>query len=108
MEKVRGYFQALYQREDTHTPGLPLGKNAEPAKVYDKIPSEEEVEAVVRRLRPHREGRHTHLRVEYLKKWRKEVYPNDQSNTPPWIERWLCLVENLQHMCRTGEIPQEF
>ena len=39
MEKVRMDFQALHQREEPHTPGLPLATHAEPAKVNKKMPS---------------------------------------------------------------------
>ena len=66
MEKFSGYFQNLYQREYPHPPGLPLTKHVRPAKVNDEIPSE--VEAAVRRLRPHRAGGNTHLRKEHFKK----------------------------------------
>ena len=31
----------------------------------------------------------------------------EQSNTPPQRERWLCLVEIVQNMWRTGETPQD-
>ena len=67
MEKVQGDFQNLYQREKPHTSGLNLVTYFEPAKVNDKIPSEAEVESVVRHLHPHRKGVHTHLRTEHLK-----------------------------------------
>ena len=87
MEKVRGYFQTLYHREEPHTPGLPLATHVNPAKVNDKIPSEAEVEAAVQRLLPRRAGGHTHLCAEHFKKWRQEEYPMDQSKNPPRRER---------------------
>ena len=37
MEKVRGYFQTLYQREDTHPPGLPLVTHVDLDEVNDEI-----------------------------------------------------------------------
>ena len=40
MEKVRGDFQTLYQREETQPPGLHLATHVDPAKVKDNIPSE--------------------------------------------------------------------
>ena len=33
MEKFRGYFQNFYQREEPHTPGLPLAAHIKTAKV---------------------------------------------------------------------------
>ena len=49
MEKVRGDFHTLYQREEPHLPVLPLTTHVNPAKVNDDIPSEAkaEVEAEV-------------------------------------------------------------
>ena len=26
---------------------------------------------------------------------------------PPWMKRWMCLVDISQHMWRTGDIPQD-
>ena len=69
MEKVRGDFQTLYQREETHPPGLLLATHVNLDKVNEEIPSEEEVEAEVLRIRPHRAGGHTHLLTEHFKKW---------------------------------------
>ena len=38
-----GIFHTLYQREDPHTPGLPLATHVDPAKVNDEISLEAEV-----------------------------------------------------------------
>ena len=62
---------------------------------------------MVRHLRPHSEGGHTYLRTEHFKQWKMEAYPGEQSKNPPWRERCMCLVDILQHMCLTGEIPRE-
>ena len=61
MEKVRGDFQTLYQREEPHSPGLPLATHVYPDKVNEKIPPKEEVEVAVRQLRSQRVGRHSNL-----------------------------------------------
>ena len=52
MEKFRGDFQTLYQREDPHTPVLTLSTHLDPAKVNDEIPSEAELESLVLHLFP--------------------------------------------------------
>ena len=67
--KGQGGLQTLYQREEPHPPGLPLATHVNPSKVNDEIPLEAEVEAVVRRLRPHRAGSHTRLRAEHFNQW---------------------------------------
>ena len=61
MEKVRGDFQTLYQREEPHPPGLPLATHVEPVQVNDVTPLEAEVETEFRRLHPLKSGRHAHL-----------------------------------------------
>ena len=66
-EKVRGEFQTLYQRKEAHPPALTLETHINPVKVNNKIPSEAEVEASVRRLHPHRAGGHAHICMEYFK-----------------------------------------
>ena len=102
MKKVGGDYQTLYQREEPHPLGLPLATHADPSKVNNEIPSEAEMEASVRRLRLHREGGHTRICAEHFKQWQKEAYIREQSNTPPWRERWFCLVDIVQHIWRTG------
>ena len=69
MEKVRGDLQTLYQREEPHTPVMPLATHMDPFQVNDVTPYEAEVETVVCCLRPLKPGGHTHLRAEHLKQW---------------------------------------
>ena len=83
MEKVRVDYHTLFQREETHTPGLPLATHIKPAKVNDDILSEAEVEAAIQRVRPHRSGRNTHLFEEHLKKWQREAYPSGTVEETP-------------------------
>ena len=52
MEKFRGDFQTLYQSEEPHPPGIPLATHMDLVQLNDATPSEAEVEAAVRRLRP--------------------------------------------------------
>ena len=90
-----------------HVVGLPLATNVYPSMVNNEISSKAEVEIVIRRLRPHRVDGHTHLRVEHFKQWQREAYRGEQSNTPLQREHWAFLVDLVQNMERTGEIPQE-
>ena len=73
MEKVRGDFQTLYQREETPPPGLPLVTHVDLAEVSYNISleAEAEVEALVQRLRPHRAGRITHFNTDHFKQWQR-------------------------------------
>ena len=65
------------------------------------------MEEEVLRLQPHRTGRKTHLHTKHFKQLRREANPGEQSDTPPHRKIWLCLVDIVHHMLRTGEIPQE-
>ena len=107
METVREDFQTLYWREDPPPPGQHLATHVKPVKVNNEITFKAEVEVAVQLLLPHREGGHTHLRMEHFNKWRREAYPWEQSKTPLWREPWMCLVDPVQNMWNTREIPQE-
>ena len=87
MEKVRGYFQTLYQREEPHPPDIPLETHMDPVQVNYLTPSKAELEEAFRCLRPIKSGRHTHLHVEYFKQWLKESYFGENLKTPPLTER---------------------
>ena len=58
-------------------------------------------------LRSLNAGRYTHLRVEYFKQWVREFYPGEDMKTFPRTERWMCLVDIVQHMWCKEDIPQE-
>ena len=107
MEKVRGYSQNLYQREEPHPLGLPLITHTSPEKLNKDISLEAEVAAELLHLRPHKAGGHTNLHAEHFKRWQREAYPGENSKTPPQRELLLCLVDLLHHMWRPGETPQE-
>ena len=79
----------------------------EPAQVNDKIPSDAELEAALHQLRPHRSGGHTHLYVEHFIQWRREAYPGDNLKNPTRMERYMCLLDIVHNMWRTGEITQK-
>ena len=76
-------------------------------QVNDTTPSEVEVDAAVHCLNPFKAGVHTHLRAEHFKQWMREAYPGEGSKVTPRTERWMCLVDIVQHIWSTGEIPQE-
>ena len=75
MEKVRGDFHNLYQREDLQPTSLTLATHVDPVQVNDATPSEVYVETSVRQLRQLKIGGHTHLHEENFKQWLLEAYP---------------------------------
>ena len=96
MEKGRGDSHNIYQREEPDPPGLNLTTHVEPVQVNDETPLELELEAAVCCLSLLKAGRYTHLCAEHFKKWLREAYPRENSKTPPWTERWMCLVDIVQ------------
>ena len=86
IEKVRGYFQNLYQWGDPHTPDLILATHVDLVQVKDATPSEADMEASFHRLFPLKACRHTHLRAEHFKQWLREAYPGENSKTPTQAE----------------------
>ena len=86
---------------------MPLETHVDLVQVNDNTSSEAEVEAAVFRLHPYKAGGHTHLHAEHLKQWMWEAYPREDSKTPTRTKWWMCLVDILQHMWHTGDIPLE-
>ena len=82
MEKSKGDFQTLYQREDIHPPGLPLETHMDPSQVNSETPSYVGLEAAVHCLIPLKAGGHAHVRAEHFKQWLQEARTGDNSNTP--------------------------
>ena len=65
------------------------------------------MEASVHLLRSLRADLHTNLHAKHFKQWLQEAYPNENSNTSLRTERWMCLVDIVQHVWSMGEIPQD-
>ena len=83
MEKVREVFQTIYKREKLHTPVLPLETHVYPIQLNDETPSAAEVEVAVLRLSPLKAGGQIHLCAEHFQHWQRELYPRENSKTPP-------------------------
>ena len=67
MEKVRGDFQTIYEREEPHPPGTPLETHMDPVQVNNATHVDAEVETEVSRLLFFKERGHTYLRAEHFK-----------------------------------------
>ena len=107
MEKVAGYLQTLYKQEEPHPPGLTLVSHLDLDRAKNTNPTEAEVEAEVLRLRPLKAVIRTHLCMYHFKKWIREAYPGGKYKPPPPPRTvpWMCLVDIIHNMWRTGEIP---
>ena len=56
------------------TPGQPLLIHVTPFQIDYVIPTEVDMDAVVRQLKKHKAGVHTHLRYKHLKGWMQDSY----------------------------------
>ena len=61
MDKVTKFYDTLYHREDTYSPGQPLATRVDHININDDVPSEVEVGAAVQRLLPHKAHVHAHI-----------------------------------------------
>ena len=107
MWKFRGDFQNLYQMEGPHPPGLLLATHVGSYKVNEEVPSEAELEAAVRRLRPHSAGGTPTSSWNTSNSCGDSCTPGSLQRPPPRRELLLYLVDIVQHMCHTRNIPQE-
>ena len=78
-----GEYVALYQREYPPPSGRTIPTHFIPFDIDNEVPTEGEIEVVVRRLSRNRSGGHTHLLEEHLQAWLREAYPVNISTAPP-------------------------
>ena len=57
-------------------------------------------------MRPLKAGVYTYLCTEHFKQWLQEACLRENSKTPPQTERWMCLLDIVQHMWHTGDITR--
>ena len=105
MEKVRGDFQTLYQRENPHLTGLTLSTHVNPVEVSNKVTLDTEVEAAVQGLRLHRVGGHIHLCAEHFKQWRREAYPGKIQRPPAEGMLGVPGRTSTAHVAYGGDLP---
>ena len=106
MAKFARDYATLYQQEYPYPPVRLFTTHVDTFQINYYVPSEVEVEAAVRRLCPHKSGGRTHLRVEHFKALLREAYPVE-GVTPPQPGRWMQIMDIVQYMWSTGDIPQE-
>ena len=84
MTKVIKDSSTFCQRENPYPPDQPLSTHIDPFWVNNDVPlkAEAEAEAAVRRLRPHKAGGHTHLRVDHFNTWLRKAYLVEGENPP--------------------------
>jgi hypothetical protein len=104
-------FAQLYKEQDPQ--GDPIPTQIRPFFVPDNIPNEEEIIAVVDRLKKGRATGPSQMSAEHIHTWYKEAYPptKEDSNssslhdsTEPFRENWDTLVHITQRMFESGNI----
>ena len=102
MAKFTKDYGTLYFQEDPDPPGQMLVTQVDFFQIKYEVPSEAEVEAEVRRLRPHKAGVHTHLHADHFKTWLRETYLLEGSKNLSKPGRWMHLVEIVHYIWITG------
>ena len=99
LKAVSDEYHALYEKESP--PGEPIPVLVAPFDINDDIPTEDEIERHVNRLRAGKAPGHTKMRADDLKAWldaaKREEMP-DGTN-------WCRLVWLVQEVFRTGVLP---
>jgi hypothetical protein len=101
LNAVTTEYANLYTQEAP--PGEPVPVMVHPFDVPDHVPTEDEVEDAVKRLRRGKAPGPSGIRADHLKEWlaaaRREQDP-DSTN-------WTTLVNLVKHCFHTGELPTE-
>ncbi len=97
----------------TPPPGDPIPCSLpSPYDIDDSIPSRDEIKEATSRLKNNKAPGPSGMRAEHIKDWVKLAFPEEYYQgqgepPPPQPEPFDALVELIQHMWRTGELPQE-
>jgi hypothetical protein len=74
-----------------------------PFDVEDGVPTEEEIEDAVGRLKMGKAAGPSSMRLEHLKEWLAAALMEVDTDT----QRWSVFVELIQHIFRTSQLPTE-
>ena len=107
LRKVAETYQAIYSASPPVGPPIPT--MVTPAPVDDRVPTEDEIADAVYRLKNNKATGPTGMKAEHFKEWYEAARPEPKPGEPdapvPRPEKWNRLVELIQHMFRTGEVP---
>jgi hypothetical protein len=92
-------YEALYKE----APGGPIQVVVAPFDINYNVPSIEEIEDTVGRIHVRKSPGPTGTRTEHLKEWLAAATREEN----PDVNHWDKFVELLQHVFRTGQLPQE-
>jgi len=109
LQTLTTQFRDLYTKETPCPPGAPIPVHIAPYPIDDSIPDEAEIERTVRRLKNYKATGPSGLPNEQLKAFLRAARhdPNDPDTPDPILEPWDTLVELVQYMFSTGDIPQK-
>ena len=99
LASVTSEYSNLYTRVDP--PGDPIPIVVEPFEIRDDVPNSDEIAQSVRQLRCGKAPGPSKMRAEHLKDWLSAATREDSPDTA----NWDTLVELVQHVWRTGELP---
>ena len=109
MERQTVEREELYDFQAS--PGEHILSNRDPTPLPDEAPPDAEIRTVVKALRNGRTGGGSMMRAEHLKawlRWAKEEEEAEKEGTEGLEgvgDTWRLLVQLIQHIWDTGEIP---
>lgn len=101
LQRTSDEYQDLYSRADP--PGEPIPVLVAPFDICDEIPSEEEIERHVKRLKNGKSPGPTGMRAEHLKGWLEAARRKEM----PDGTHWCLLVSLVQECFATGVLPAQ-
>ena len=96
-------FTALYTKEDPSPPGEPIPAMVAPFDITDSIPEEPEIRAALMRLRLHKAPGPSGMTVQHLRDWLAAAERKKNPDPTPW----RALVDLIQHVFHSGNIPTQ-
>ena len=114
LERITAEQTELYRRVPSPGENIPI--NVEPTNIDDSVPTEDEVEAAVKKLRRNRAGGPSRIRAENIKGWlasaRRGGMAEEKGRTKTATEEegedlWAKVVELTQTAFREGKLAEE-
>ena len=100
-DKVASNFSTLYTQEHPSSLEDDIPPMVAPFDIDGSIPNEPKIETAVKRLRLHKAPGPSGMTVQNMRDWLEAATCKTNPDPTPW----LALVDLIQHIFRTGDVP---